>query len=208
VECLAALLPRAGFAAAILDEPDRAAGYSAVVDLARSRGASVAVNGGFFTFNPFTPDGLLLIDGKTVARARADYSGAIAIDGDGVLSVGPTAGARRATFAVQGHPTLVENGGKMGMQRATGDRTARTFVAQSGETVIVAVTSPVTLYHLADALVQYPDAFGLRRIDAALNLSGAATTSFYARLPDGSEVIRKSSWPNRDVLIFEPRSVS
>lgn len=206
VQCLAALLPRAAFGATILEAPERSMAYSAVVDLARRRNASVAINGGFFDFERFTPDGLLVIAGNTVGRARPDFSGAISIDRNGMLSVVPTAAARHSEFAVQGNPLLIEAGGKMAMRSETGLRAQRSFVAQSGDVVIVAVTSPVTLYHLADVLVQYPDAFGLRRIDAALNLSGAATTSFYARLSDGSEVIRRSSWPNRDVLIFDNRA--
>ncbi|MCL5258575.1 MAG: phosphodiester glycosidase family protein [Firmicutes bacterium] len=202
VLCLAALLPRVSFRASILAESDRARAYSAVTDLARRQRACVAINGGFFNFDRFTPEGLLVIDGKTVSRTRSDFSGAVSIDRMGALSVVRTSEVRHPEFAVQGRPLLVAPGGKMGMRSEDGRRAERSFIAQSGNIVIAAVTSPVTLYHLADVLVEYPDAFGLPRIDAALNLSGSATTSFYARLPDGTEVIRHPSWPNRDVLLF------
>ncbi len=202
VLCLAALLPRASFRASILAESDRARAYSAVTELARRQHACVAINGGFFDVDRFTPKGLLVIDGKTVNRARSDFSGVVSIDRMGALSVVRTSEVRHPEFAVQGRPLLVAPGGKMGMRSDDGRRAERSFIAQSGDIVIAAVTSPVTLYHLADVLVEYPDAFGLPRIDAALNLSGSATTSFYARLPDGTEVIRHPSGPNRDVVLF------
>ncbi len=207
VQCLAALLPRAAFGATILEVHERSMSHAEVVNLARRRSACVAINGGFFDFERFTPEGLLVIDGKTVSSVRSDFSGAISIDDQAMLSIVPSAFARGAKFAVQGHPVLVEPDGKMGMKsNANAMHTERSFVAQSGDMIIAGVTTPMTLYHLADSLIQYPDAFGLAQIDTAINLSGSATTGFYARLPDGSEVIRSSTWPNRDVLIFSKRT--
>ncbi len=206
VKCLAALLPRESFGAKIVELRNRKRAYSAVVDVARASRASVVVNGGFFDFDRFVPDGLLVLEGKTLSNARADYSTAIDIDRNGVLAIVPTDEAKSAAFAVQGHPALVDAGGKMGMHSEEGSLARRTFVAQSGETVIVAITSEVTLYHLADALVQYPDAFGCTRIDAALNLSGDESSGFYARLADGSEAIERATWPAREVLVFSPRA--
>lgn len=207
IQCMAAILPRATFRSTLIDVRNRSNGYSAVVDLARRNSATVAINGGFFNFDAFTPDGLLVVAGKTIHAARPDYKNAIVIDNSGALSIVPSSSsAPNAAFAIQGHPGLVEDGGKMGMRSDAAERDVRSFVAQAGDAVIVGVTSPVTLYHLADVLVLYPEAFGSGRIAAAVNLSGSATTSFYARLTDGSEVLQRSTWPNREVLLFSPRS--
>ncbi len=205
VQCFAALLPRSAFKATMLTVSDRTTARTAVIDLARHHEANVAINGGFFDYYSFASEGLLVIDGNTVAHMRADYSGAAAIDADGRLSIVSADAAKSARFAVQGKPNLVDSGGKMGMHSENGLRGRRSFIAQSNDVVIVGVTSPVTLYHLADVFVQYPDAFGLQRIDAALNLSGDATSSFYARMSDGTEVLRGASWPNRDVIAFTAR---
>jgi exopolysaccharide biosynthesis protein len=203
VLCTAAVLPRSTFRAKILAQAERPDNNTTVQDLARASNAAVAINGGFFN-GAFSPDGLLTVDGKTIGRARSDWMGALTIDKDGNAQVS-TDGAQRAAYAVQGNPMLVEPGGNMGIHRESNLMAARTVIAQSGDMIVAMVTSPVSLFRLAYALIEHPEALSLSHIDAALNLSGSATTSFYAKLPDGSEVNVPASWINRDVVSFYVR---
>ena len=204
VRCLAAVLPRNSFRAAILEQPERVGNLTAVRDLARKSGARVAINGGRFN-GAFAPDGLLIVNGKTIGKKRADWNGALTIDGSGRATVTTSPDLQTAQYAVQGSPTLVDSNGAMGVMREDKERFRRTVVAQSGDLIIAMVTSPVSLYELAYLLVEFPDAFFVHRIDTALNLSGAATTGLYAKLFGGAEIEERSSWPNRDVIAFFAR---
>lgn len=201
-----AALPRHSFAAGIVEQHDRAGALTAVRDIGRSSGATVAINGGRFN-GAFAPDGLLIVDGKTAGEKRSDWMGYLVIDGNGSASVTTSPNLRHARYAVQGNPTIVEPGGKMGIVREDSMRARRTVIAQSGDVILAIVTSPVSLFDLGYALIERPDLFFVNRIDAALNLSGGATTAFYARLPGGESVDVPAYWPNRDVITFVPRSV-
>lgn len=203
VSCTAAVLPRSSFRAQILTKAERPDDNMMVQDLARVSNATVAVNGGFFN-GAFAPDGLLTVGGKTIGRARSDWMGALTIDKDGNAQVS-TALTQEAVYAVQGNPMLVEPGGNIGVHHEDHIVRRRTIIAQSGDMIVAMVTSPVSLFRLAYALVEHPEALALSHIDAALNLSGAATTSFYAKLPDGSEVNVPARWINRDVVAFYVR---
>jgi hypothetical protein len=205
VSCDAAVLPRRSFAARIVEQRSQSGSLTAVQDIARTTGATVAVNGGRFN-GAFSPDGLLIVDGKRVGRKRADWSGYISIDRGGNASVTDKPDLRNAMYAVQGYPMLIEPGEKMGIWREDGKRFRRTVIAQSGDVIIaLATVTPASLFELAYALIERPDAFFLNRIDAAINLSGAATTSFYAKQADGDEITIQAYWPNRDVITFTPR---
>ena len=209
VRCIAALLPRSTFAATLVQTHRRSTTYNAVSDLGRSTNATIAINGGFFKYDTFAPDGLLVIDGTRVGELRTDEGGLALIDAGGNLTL--TENVMPATiprFAVQGLPMLVSPGGKMAMHSEAGFGASRSFVAVSGDTVIVGITSFVTLWHLADVMIEYPDAFGVKTIDAAINLTGDATSAFYAQLPDGTTLERKASWPNLDVLLFTRRRLA
>ena len=202
--CTAAVLPRRAFAASIIQHESRNGALSAVTDAAQSTGATVAINGGYFN-GAFEPDGLLIVDGKRVGQKRADWMGYLIVDGDGNASVTSKPDLRAARYAVQGNPMIVEGGNKIGIIREDHRHVRRTVIAQSGDLVIAMVTGPVSLFKLAYALIERPDAFYLNRIDAALNMSGAATTSFYAKPIDGEPITVPAFWPNRDVITFKPR---
>lgn len=204
--CTAAVLPRRSFAASIVQQHTRAGALTVVSDVGRSTHATVAINGGRFN-GAFAPDGLLIVDRKTVGKKRADWMAYFIIDNDGDASVTSKPNLRNARYAVQGNPMLIEPGGKIGIVRDDDQRYRRTVVAQSGDVIIAMVTTPVSLFTLAYALIERPDAFYLNRIDAAINLSGAATTSFYAKLKSGEEVTVPAFWPNRDIITFTPRIV-
>jgi Phosphodiester glycosidase len=205
VLCTAAILPQATFRSNLAELHERSKAYNAVNEMAIANDAVVAVNGGFFVFNTFTPDGLLIVDGRRIGQARPGVGGIVALDSIGRLSISGDTDPRGALNAVQSQPLLVLPGGKMGMRSETGLLARRSFIAVSGDFVIAGITSPVTLYHLADVMIEYPDAFGLPRIDAALNLTGDATSAFYARLQEGTTLERRPTWPNRDVLLFTRR---
>ncbi len=201
VRCTAAVLPRSSFRATILEQPGRAGSLTAVRDLARKSGARLAINGGRFN-GAFAPDGLLIVNGKLIGKKRADWNGALTIDGGGRATISASPDLRAAQYAVQGYPTLVDSNGAMGIKREDRERFRRTVIAQSGDLIIAMVTSAVSLYELAYLLIEFPDAFFVHAIDTALNLSGAATTAFYAKLSDGTEIEEPASWPNRDVIAF------
>lgn len=207
VLCTAAVLPRRSFAAKIVQQQTRDGALTAVRDIALSQNAAVAINGGRFN-GAFAPDGLLIVDGKTVGRKRADLMGYLVIDDAGNASVTDRPNLLAARYAVQGDPLLIEPGGKMGMIREDNRIFRRTIIAQSGDLIVAMVTSPVSLFSLAYALMERPDAFYLNHFDAALNMSGAATTSFYAKLPNGGHFDVPAFWPNRDVITFLKRSVA
>lgn len=201
VQCTAAVLPRRSFRARIVERRERLGASHAVENIARASGARVAINGG--TFNgAFQPDGLLIVDGKTISQKRADWMGMLTIDDAGIASVTAKPHLHSARYALQGHPMIVEPGGKMGMWREDHKRFRRSIIAQSGDLIIAMVTSRISLFSLAYTLIEHPDALYLPSVDAALNLSGAATTSFYAKLLDGTEIIEPAYWPNRDVVTF------
>lgn len=202
--CTAAALPRRSFAARIVEQPTRLNARIAVETIGRSTNATVAVNGGRFN-GAFAPDGLLIVDKRVVGQKRADWMGYLTIDTDGVASVTSRPDLNHAQYALQGDPTIIEPGGKMGMIREDGKRFRRTLILQSGDVIFAMVTTPVSLFSLAYALLERPDVLYVNHIDAALNLSGAATTGFYARPADGREVNIPAFWPNRDVITFTPR---
>lgn len=202
--CTAAVLPRRSFSASIAEHRDKVGALTAVADVARIRNAVVAINGGRFN-GAFAPDGLLVVDGKIVGKKRADWIGYVRIDENGNASVTADPQVATARYAVQGNPMLIEPGGKMGIWREDNQRYRRTVLAQSGDLIVAMVTTPVSYFELAYALIEQPGSLFVNRIDAAVNLSGAATTAFYAKCADGSEVDVPSFWPNRDVLYFSRR---
>jgi hypothetical protein len=204
VYCTAAALPRRSFAARIVQQPTRQGAWTAVQSIGRSTSATVAINGGRFN-GAFAPDGLLIVEKNIVGQKRADWIGYLTIDGDGNAAVTNKPDLRRAEYALQGDPLIIEPGGKMGMMREDGKRFRRTLILQSGDVIFAMVTTPVSLFSLAYGLLERPDALYVNHFDAALNLSGAATTSFYAKLSDGQEVNVPAFWPNRDVVTFTPR---
>lgn len=204
VICRAAVLPRQSFAARIVEQKTRENAEFAVQDIARRTGATVAINGGRFN-GAFAPDGLLIVDGQTIGQKRADWIGYLTIDADGNATVTDKPDLHDARYALQGDPLIIEPRGKIGMMREDNQRFRRSIIAQSGDVIVAMVTSPVSLFSLAYALLENPHALFLTHIDAALNLSGAATTSLFVRFADRSEMVVQAMWPNRSVITFTAR---
>jgi hypothetical protein len=149
--------------------------------LADDNNATVAINGGFFLMPSFAFDGLLVIEGKQLSSANAEHSGAVTMDAKRFVSLTPIADVGNPEYALQTGPFFIDPGGTMGMRSHTYDRFERSFIATSADKLVVGVCSPLSLYDLAEVMLQYPDAFGVSRFDAGLNLCGAATSGFYAR---------------------------
>lgn len=207
VICRAAVLPRQSFAAQIVEQKTRDNAEFAVQDIARRTGATVAINGGRFN-GAFAPDGLLIVDGQTIGHKRADWMGYVTIGDAGNATITNKPDLAAARYALQGDPLIIEPGGKMGMIREDNQRFRRSIIAQSGDLIIAMVTTPVSLFSLAYALLENPHVLFLTHVDAALNLSGAATTSFFAKFPDRTQIVVQARWPNRSVITFTARRSS
>jgi hypothetical protein len=97
---------------------------------------------------------------------------------------------------------LIEPGGVRGIRSNDHVQTRRSVVAQSGSTIVAMVVSQISLFELASFLMENPGAFGLTHFDAALNMSGSATTGFYAKTPQGKSVTVQAQLSSRDVIAF------
>lgn len=162
--------------------------------------ALVVVNGGYFD-PQFRPVGLLRIDGRKLSALldRPPLSACLIINDAGRPSVvearDPTVAT--APSAMQAGPFLIEPGGRLGIREeadtgAPAPAAERTVIATDGTRLCLIVTTPVTLRHLAECLVQHPAAFGLSSTDRALNLDGGPSTGSAFRTADR-------------VLVREPR---
>jgi hypothetical protein len=205
-DCVAAVLPQSGFQARILSNKLRPGDPEIVADLADETGATVAINGGFF-YDTGEPDGLLILDGKRIGYARSDWMGVFSIDDSGAASIG-TATPSSPRYAMQGFPMLIEPGGVMGIRSDDRVQYRRSILAQSGSTIVAMVVTPISLYELAAALLDNPGAFGLTHFDTALNLTGAATTGFYAKTAQGKKVLVQARAGTRDVIAFYSRTAT
>jgi hypothetical protein len=138
---------------------------------------TLAINGGFFDMNTLLPIGLLSVNGQRFGSLDPTLSGAVVVDPAGILSVVPASQSADASSAIQTGPFLIDPGGTIGVTTATDNLFVhRSFIAQSGDTIVAGVTSNVVLRDLAKALHDNHDAFGAKPFDAAVNLSGANTS--------------------------------
>lgn len=161
---------------------------------ARSLGATVAFNAGFFEPD-HSPSGLTVTDGVTLSPYRPQ-------GGSGVLTVrnhlagifaSSTLDARsftasRNTFALQCGPRIIERDGSVGIHRDDRQRAARTAVCvrDHGRTLdVVIVWSPSEpvrgpgLLHLAQWLSGAENPFGDGGCESALNLDGGPSTALF-----------------------------
>lgn len=170
-------------------------------EIAERHNATIAINGGFFDMESFAPRGLLIVDGKTISPPTAQYSGAVVVDANGVPSVTRIADVSHPAYAVQAGPFLIDVGESIGqLDDPAWDR--RTFVAQTETTFVAAMASAVSLHNLAELLVQRPDAFGVSKFDAALNLGGAATAGFFAKVNGTIIASSNASLRSPDTILF------
>jgi hypothetical protein len=170
--------------------------------LADKHNAIIGVNGGFFQGNSFAYDGLLVVGGHQLSPKNTQFTGAAVADADGRVSIEHVDDVKDPFSAMQSGPLFIEPGGRMGMRSHTYDLFRRSFIAQNTDTIVAGITSPVSLYQLAELLMEYPSPFLLDRFDVALSLCGAATAAFFART--GKSDIRDGGAVNSPAVILFP----
>jgi hypothetical protein len=208
VQVQAAVFPRDRVTFGVVDLP-LGGPVGETVTRAFSPGVLAAVTGGFF--NPgYHPNGLLEIGGSVHDPARTDLAGFAGSLKDGTPIVAPTAYLATASLndAIQAGPFVVDPGGKFGIRSDDGQHARRAIVILSDDAVGIALTSPCTLYELADGLVATPKAFGVERVERALNLSGGPSAGFAVRLPNGSVESDPERIRIRTVLTIRTRTPS
>lgn len=151
----------------------------------------LAINAGFFEPD-FSPSGLMVLAGRTLAPGRAvGGSGVLVVDEGRARLVAYDALASMpedVDFAIQCGPRLVEPGGIVGIERDGGQRAARTAlcVRDEGRTLDVVVAYRRSAYGgpglltlarwLAEGLVP-----GEGGCESALNLDGGPSTALVVR---------------------------
>jgi hypothetical protein len=185
VQVQAAIFPRDRVTFGVVDLP-LGGPVGETVSRAFSPEVVAAVTGGFF-LSGYRPKGLLEIGGKVHEPARSDLSGIVGSMADETPVVVPAGGVSTAALkdAIQAGPFVVDPGGVFGIRSDDRQHWRRAIVFVSAEAIGVALTSSCTLYELADGLVRSPRAFGVDRVERALNLSGGPTAGFAVRLPNG-----------------------
>ena len=148
---------------------------------------TMAINGGFYDMNTLLPIGLLNAGGQRFGSLDPTLSGAVVVDPLGILSIVPASQATAASSAIQTGPFLIDPGGAIGITSDTDNQMVhRSFIAQSGDTIVAGVTSNIVLRDLAKAIHDYHDAFGAKPFDVAVNLSGANTAGMVTSPMDGN----------------------
>ena len=185
VHVQAAIFPRDRVTFGVVDLP-LGGPVGETVSRAFSPAVVAAVTGGYFGPG-YRPNGLLEIGGRVHDPARADLSGFAGSLTDGTPVVAPISYLSTASLkdAIQAGPFIIDPGGKFGIRRDDGQHARRAIVILSDDAIGVALTSSCTLYELAEGLTDAPAAFGVDRVERALNLSGGASAGFAVRLPDG-----------------------
>ena len=145
-----------------------------------------AIGSGYFR-GGFRPKGLLVMDGSVHEPATNGLSGLVGSTRDGrpVVTWIDGVDAHALRYAMQAGPFVVDPGGIPGIRRDDRSRQRRSVVIESDDAIAVAVTSDCGLYDLMNALLLTPQAFGVGRVDRALNLSGGPSSGLAVRLPSG-----------------------
>lgn len=202
------ILTAGRYAARLVDQP-RASLLSAppISELTRRAKALLGVNGGYFDAD-FNPVGLYVLGGS-VRRPIANrqlLSGLLVIGRTGRLEVRTQKETYQdAVYALQCGPLLIDPGGEIGIKNIPGPGARRTVlgIAESGELAVISTTA-VSLRTLAEALHGHPAAFGVGRLERALNLDGGpstAMTALFTRPPLRIEALT----PVRTALLFFAR---
>ncbi len=185
VQVQTAIFPRDRVTIGIVDYP-LGGPVGETVSRAFSPPVVAAVTGSFFGAG-FRPKGLLEIGGSVREPARAEFSGIVGRTVDDTPVILPAAGVSAATLkdAIQAGPFIVDPGGVFGIRSDNRQHDRRAIVFLAGDSIGVALTSSCTLYELAEGLTRSPAAFGVERVERALNLSGGRSAGIAVRLPNG-----------------------
>lgn len=196
------------YAARLVDQP-RASLLSAprISELTGRAKALLGVNGGYFDAD-FNPVGLYVMGGS-IRRPFANrqlLSGLVVIGRTGRLEIRTKQETYQdAVYALQCGPLIIDPGGEIGIKNTPGPTARRTVlgIAETGELAVISTTA-VSLRALAEVLHGHPAAFGVGRLERALNLDGGpstAMTALFTRPPLRIEALT----PVRTALLFFAR---
>ncbi len=155
----------------------------------KETGASLVVNGGYFSFanERFSPDGLAILNGRAYGQSFEGFGGMLAIDGPRAelrwLVQKPYDPDERLAAALQSFPILVQPGGRLGFGPEREDHAAarRTVIAQDREGRILFIVTPLgyfTLHQLSAYLTESD-----LKLDIAINLDGGGSTGILVANP-------------------------
>lgn len=174
--------------------------------LAEQHQSMFGINGGFFNTN-FSYSGLLVVKGQQITPQNGMYDGAVVVDSAGAIHLQQIDEVKEPQNAMQTGPFLVRPGGTMGKTLEDRGRYYRSFIAQSDDAIVLGMTTTgITLYQLANILLEFPSAFLAKQFDSALDLGGASEASFYARLP--KETIHLGGGANSPVVLLVDKATS
>jgi hypothetical protein len=206
-DLLAVTVVPGGSAARLIDQSPTFPVGAVTVAQARAHvpGAVVAINGGYFEAG-FRPLGLVRIAGvdRHPRSSAGVLSGVVAIDGAGHLALLPReAELADAVAAFQAGPFVIDPGGVVGV----GDRPAsarRSLLAMDDHgRLLLLVTGALTLHQVAMLLHDQPQAFGMERVERALNLDGGPSAGLSLALDDPAWSSGERG-PVRNILVFTP----
>ncbi len=140
-------------------------------------GALAAINGHFFD-PAYKPLGLLVSEGRELARLRKVDHGVFTIAGGrpGLQHAKTFSRPDALEFAIECGPRLIADGKPLDLKQSRARRTALGYDAQ-GRVLVIASTGVVALQDLADVLAR-PHARGGLGAIGALNLDGGSSTMF------------------------------
>jgi hypothetical protein len=200
-----ALFATKSFTLRVIDQPAEPR-VDLVIAMQRAK-CLAGVNGGYFDPD-YTPIGLLIVDGKTIAplqRARL-LTGVLTASSRGIQIVRIGEFSRRRTLdaAVECGPMIVDLGRRVAGLEAT--RAARrTFAAiGSGDRAALGFCSEVSLADLSQILAspRLADDFKIQR---ALNLDGGSSSGFWFKRQNGSAFSVPEQKTVRDFVGIVPR---
>jgi hypothetical protein len=172
-------------------------------EVRRARGASLAINAGFFD-HAFVPEGLVVSEGVIRSPLRVALSGGVVAVRDGrahLFEAESYVHDPATDFAVQCRPRLVVDGHN-NLASDTGRRAARTALClrdagQMLDLVVVPAEQDAgpTLYELAEALIAHG-------CHDALNLDGGPSTGAFWNDPSGSGALAPPGPVRQGILVL------
>lgn len=169
--------------------------------------AVAAINGGYFQPN-FQPSGLVRLSGRDIQALGAEgvLSGIVAIDPAGVLRLLPRDVALDGVHsAIQAGPFVIDPGGAVGVTPRAASANRSLLASDDHGRLLLLVTGTLTLHQVATVLHDHPQAFGMERIERALNLDGGPSTGLSLALEDPMWSVGERG-PVRNVLVVGPAS--
>ena len=204
------VLPSGRYAARLVDQPSPSLLLAPPIsEITRRAKALLGVNGGYFD-PEFNAVGLYVLGGvvRRPYRDRQLLSGTVVIGRSGRLEVRTRqAPYQDAVYALQCGPLILDPGGEIGIKNGPGPEARRTVlgVGDAGELAVISTTA-VSLRTLAEELHDHPAAFGVSRLERALNLDGGPSTAMAALFTEPPLKIEART-PVRTAVVFFARTL-